>query len=185
MAIASTQTDTMTKWELDPAHTLVEFGVKHMMVTTVRGRFAGVRGTILADEAHPENSQMGAEIDAGTIDTGNEQRDAHLRSSDFLDVENFPTITFKSTRVDVLGGDHLRVVGDLTIRGVTREVELDTTVNGRGKTPYGTEVAGLSAATSIRRKDFGLEWNVALDAGGWLVGEDVKITLEVEAVKQD
>jgi polyisoprenoid-binding protein YceI len=185
MAITQAQTDTRTKWELDPTHTLVEFGVKHMMVTTVRGRFAGVRGTLLADEARPENSEFDAEIDAGTIDTRNDQRDAHLRSADFLDADNFPTITFRSTRVDVLNEDRLRVVGDLTIRGVTQEVELDTTVNGRGKTPFGTEVVGLSAATSIRRKDFGLEWNVALDTGGWLVGEEVKITLEVEAVKQD
>jgi polyisoprenoid-binding protein YceI len=185
VAITETEVDTRTKWEIDPAHTLVEFGVKHMMVTTVRGRFAGVRGTIFADESNPQNSEMEAEIDADTIDTRNEQRDAHLRSADFLDAENFPTITFKSTRVDVSSGDHLRLVGNLTIRGITREVELDTVVNGRGKTPFGTEVVGLTAETSLRRKDFGLEWNVALDTGGWLVGEDVKITLEVEAVKQD
>ena len=148
-----TQTRTTT-WEIDPAHTLVELSAKHMMFTTVKGRFTGVRGTIIED-ADPTQSAVDVEIDAATITTGDIQRDAHLRSPDFLDVEQYPTITFRSTRVE---GTHerFRVVGDLTIRGVTREVVMDSEFVGRGTNPYGKEVAGYTATGQINRKDFGL-----------------------------
>ena len=182
--VGSQTAEAVSVWQLDPTHTLVDFSAKHMMVTTVRGRFSGIRGTIRLDEQDVTRSSVEAEIDAPTISTGVDQRDAHLRSADFLHVEQYPAITFKSRRIERKGDDDVRVVGDLTIRGTTREVALDATINGRGATPFGTEVIGISAETSINRKDFGLNWNVALEAGGWLVGDRIKITLEVEAVRQ-
>ena len=178
------QVETPTIWQIDPAHTLIEFAVKHMMFATVKGHFGSVNGTIVEDAADPSRSSVEVEIDAASIDTREEKRDAHLRSPDFLDVQNYPTITFKSSRVERAGQDRLRVVGDLTIHGTTREVVLDTTINGRGTNPFGLEVAGFTAETTINRRDFGLTWNVALEAGGVLVGDTVKILLEVEAVKQ-
>lgn len=183
-AATATPATGVTRWEIDPAHTLVEFSAKHMMVTTVRGRFAGVKGTIELNESDHSKSSVVAEIDASTLDTRTEQRDNHLRSADFLHVEQHPLITFKSTDVEAVGHDRSKVTGDLTIRGTTRPVTLDTTLNGRGKTPFGTEVIGFSAETSINRKDWGLNWNVALEAGGFLVGDTIKITLEVEAIRQ-
>lgn len=173
-----------TTWQIDPAHTLVEFAAKHMMFTTVKGRFTGVRGTIVDHQDDPSQSSVEAEIDAATITTGDEQRDTHLRSADFLDVENHPTISLKSTRIEG-SKEHFRVIGDLTIRGTTREVTLDANFNGRGRNPYGKDVAGFSAETEINRKDFGLTWNVALEAGGWLVGDRIKIELDVQAVRQE
>jgi polyisoprenoid-binding protein YceI len=174
-----------TTWAIDPSHSLVEFGVKHMMFATVKGRFTGVRGTINLDEADLSRSSVRVEIDAASIDTRDERRDAHLRSGDFFDAETYPVLTFKSTRVEPAGPDRLKVTGDLTIRGVTRQVTLDATINGRGVTPWGNEVAGYSAETQINRKDYGLNWNAALESGGVLVGDTVKIALEVEAGKQD
>jgi polyisoprenoid-binding protein YceI len=183
-ATTAPQVEKPTIWQIDPAHTLVEFAVKHMMFTTVKGRFGGVHGTIVDDAADPSRSSVEVEIDAASIDTREEKRDAHLRSPDFLDVESYPTITFKSSRVEHAGQDRLRVIGDLTIHGNTREVVLDTTINGRGTNPFGLEVAGFSGETTINRRDFGLNWNMALEAGGVLVGDTVKILLEIEAVKQ-
>ena len=174
----------VTVWQIDPAHTLVEFSAKHMMFTTVKGRFAGVKGTIRVDGQDVTRSSVEAEIDAATLDTRTTDRDNHLRSPDFLHVEQHPTITFRSTRVERAGDDRVKVIGDLTIRGTTRQVTLDTTLNGQGKTPFGTTVAGFTAETSINRKDFGLNWNVALEAGGFLVGDTIKIQIEVEAVQQ-
>lgn len=184
MSIATPETTTRTVWNFDPTHSQVEFSAKHMMVTTVRGRFNEVTGTIVADEANHANSSVDVEIAAASIDTRNEQRDAHLRSADFLDVENYPTISFKSTGIDVLAADNLKVTGDLTVHGVTRPVTLDATINGQGKSPFGTEVAGISLEGSINRKDFGLNWNVALETGGVLVSDKIKIDIEIEAVKQ-
>jgi polyisoprenoid-binding protein YceI len=176
------QASRRTTWEIDPKHTLVELSVKHMMFTTVKGRFADVGGTITIDEDDPAGYSVEAEIGAASIDTREEQRDAHLRSADFLDAETYPTITFTSRRVEPgRARDELRVIGDLTIRGVTREVALDTTLNGRGQNPWGQQVAGFTAETTINRKDFGLNWNAALEAGGVLVGETVKILIEVQA----
>jgi len=173
-----------TVWDFDPAHTLVEFSARHMMVATVKGRFTSVRGRIIDVADDPAQSSVEAEIDAASLDSREERRDGHLKSADFLDVEHFPSITFTSTRVQPLGGDRLRITGDLQIRGTSRPVTFEASLNGRGKTPYGTEIAGFSAEAQINRKDWGLNWNVALESGGLLVGETVKITIELEAVKQ-
>jgi polyisoprenoid-binding protein YceI len=173
-----------TLWAIDPYHTLVEFSAKHMMVTTVRGKFGVVRGSLKLDETDLTNSAVDVEIETASITTGVEQRDTHLKSGDFLLAEQYPLITFKSTRIDSVGADRYKVFGDLTIRGTTREVALDATFNGQGTTPYGAEVAGFEATTTINRKDFGANWNVALETGGILVSENVKINLEVEAVKK-
>lgn len=184
MATQQTQSPTRTTWQIDPAHTLIEFSARHMMVTTVKGRFTGIHGTITLDEANPAQSSVEAEIDAKTLETGAEQRNQHLRSADFLEVDKYPTITFKGTRVEVEGRERAKVHGNLTIHGVTREVVLDAELTGFNRTPYGTDVAGFEARTQINRKDFGLLWNVALETGGILVGDTVKIELAVEAVKQ-
>ena len=175
---------TRSTWQLDPAHTLVEFSGKHMMFTTVKGHFKSVRGTIVLDEADPSRSSVEVEIDTPSLYSGVEYRDTHLKSPDFLDSERHPTITFKSTRVGLLGSDHAKVIGDLTIRGITRQVVLDTELSGRGKNPMGQEVISFDARTSINRKDFGLTWNMALETGGFLVGDHIKIELAVEAMKQ-
>lgn len=181
---ATTYPITRSTWEFDPAHTSVEFRVKHMMVTTVKGRFTGVQGKIIGNVEDPAQSDVNVVIDAASIDTRNDQRDAHLRSADFLDVEKFPHITFKSAHVEHIGDDELKVIGDLTVRNVTKEVTLDVTLNGTGKSPYGMELTGLEAKTTINRKEFGLNWNVALETGGWLVGDEIKIEIDVEAIKQ-
>lgn len=181
---ATTTLDTRTTWAIDPSHTSVEFGVKHMMFTTVKGRFAGVNGAIELDEANIAGSSVSVEIDVATVDTRDEKRDAHLRSADFFDVEQFPTIAFQSTRVVPKSSGDLRVFGNLSIHGVTREVELDVTFNGKAKNPWGSEVAGFEASTRISRKDFGMEFNVPLDGGGLLVGDEIKITIDIEATKQ-
>jgi polyisoprenoid-binding protein YceI len=173
-----------SSWQLDPAHTLVEFSGKHMMFTTVKGHFKSVRGTILLDEADPSRSSVEVEIETPSLYSGVEYRDNHLKSADFLDIERHPTITFKSTRVELLSSDRAKVFGDLTIRGITREVALDTELSGRGKDPRGREVISFDARTQINRKDFGLTWNVALETGGFLVGDIIKIELAVEAIKQ-
>jgi len=174
-------------WEIDPAHTRVEFGVKHMMFTTVRGRFAELEGAIELDPSSPEASSVRVDIPAAGIDTGLEARDEHLRSPDFFDVGNHPTIRFRSSRVTgslELGGE-FEVEGELTIRGVTREVTLTGTFEGTGADPWGGTRAGFSASTTIDRRDYGLTWNQALEAGGILVGNDVKISLQVQAVLQE
>lgn len=175
---------TRTVWSIDPAHSSVEFGVKHMMFTTVKGRFPGVQGTIVLDRQDPMGSAVEVEIDATTVDTRDEKRDGHLRSGDFFDVEKYPAIRFRSTRVERTGEDRARIHGDLTIRDVTKPVVLETEYHGSGTNPWGTEVAGFHAETRINRKDFGLEWNAPLEAGGVLVGEDVRIEIDVEATRQ-
>lgn len=173
-----------TKWVIDPAHTLLEFSVKHMMIATVKGRFSGVEGGLYADLPDLTTADIEVTADANTVDTREAQRDQHLRSADFFDVENFPQITFKSNRIERTGNDAYKIIGDLTIRGVTREVAFDTTFEGMGKDPWGGERAGFSAEAKINRKDFGLNWNAVLETGGILVGEQVKISVEVEVVKQ-
>jgi len=177
-----------TTWKIDPAHSSVEFAVKHMMFTTVRGRFKSFSGSITVDEDEPENSSVEVEIDAASIDTGVEDRDTHLRSADFLDVERYPTITFRSTRVEGAldeEGSRFRVVGELTIRDTAMEVALDATFEGVGKDPWGGERAGFAATTEIDRRDWGLRWNQALETRGILVGNEVRIELAVQAVKQE
>ena len=176
-----------TMWKIDPAHSSVEFAVKHMMFTTVRGRFKGVDGTITVDEDNPKNSSVEVDIDAASIDTGSEDRDTHLRSAEFLDVENHPRITFRSRRVEgahAEQGDRFRVTGDLTIRDTTMEVTLDATFEGIGQDPWGGLRAGFGATTEIDRRDWGLRWNQALETGGVLVGNNVRIEIDVQAVKQ-
>jgi polyisoprenoid-binding protein YceI len=181
----ATQTATeQTTWTFDPAHTLVEFSVKHMMVSTVKGRFSDVEGTITGSIDDPTDALVEVRIGAASIDTRNEQRDGHLKSADFLDVDHYPDITFKSTTIEQLSENHLKVHGDLTIRGVTRPVELDAAINGVGTSPWGQQVAGISLEAIITRQDFGLTWNVGLETGGVLVGNTAKISIEVEAVKQ-
>jgi polyisoprenoid-binding protein YceI len=173
-------------WQIDPAHTTVQFAVKHMMFTTVRGRFKDVKGTIEVDEQSPANSSVSVEMAAASIDTGVADRDTHLKSADFLDVEKYPTLTFRSKRIEgALGkaGDQFRVVGDLTIHGTTKEVTLDCIYGGRGKDPWGGERAGAEAKTKIDRREWGLEWNQALEAGGLLIGHEVRIEIEAQAVK--
>jgi polyisoprenoid-binding protein YceI len=182
---AKTGTNVST-WTADPAHTLVEFSGKHMMITTVKGSFTGVQATILFDEADITNSSASATIDASTLYTGIEYRDNHLRSGDFLDVENHPQLTFESKRIKTTRNeDEFRIIGDLTIRGVTKEVVLDTTLEGRGPGMDGKERIAFTARTAINRKDFGLTWNVLLEKGALLVGETVKIELHVQAIQQE
>jgi polyisoprenoid-binding protein YceI len=183
-AATTTQTPALTTWSIDPAHSHVEFAVKHLMIATVRGRFAIVQGTVRTDDADPSKAGVEVEIDADSIDTRQAQRDAHLKSADFFDVETFPKLTFKSTRIDGVDGDAFKLTGDLTIHGVTRPVTLDVTSEGRGKDPWGGERAGFSATGKIKRSEFGLTWNQVLETGGFAVGDDIKITLDVELVKQ-
>jgi polyisoprenoid-binding protein YceI len=186
MTTPATASRTTSDWTFDTSHTLVEFSARHMMITTVKGRMAGVRGTITIDEAHPERSTVAVEIDAASIDTHSEQRDAHLRSADFLDVEQHPTLTFQSRRVEgarAATGTRFRVIGELTIRGTTREVSLDAVLEGRGRDPWGGERVSFSADTRVDRRDFGLVWNQTLEAGGLLVSDEIRIHLQVQAVR--
>lgn len=175
---------TLQRWEIDSSHSGVHFSARHMVVAKVRGQFARWSGTVLAQDGDLARGQVNVVIDAASIDTGVADRDAHLRSADFFDVEQYPEITFASTRVVELGENQYRVFGDLTIRGVTREVELEVEYAGTAQDPWGNERAGFSASTSIDRKDFGLTWNKVLEAGGVMVGDRINIELEVEAVKQ-
>jgi polyisoprenoid-binding protein YceI len=170
-------------WELDTAHTQIEVSVKHMMVTTVKGHFKKFSGTVEIDEQTPEVSAVDVTIETSSIDTGQDQRDAHLRSPDFLDADQFPTATYKSKSVELLGKDRARILGDLTIRGVTREVPLEVTFEGETKNMYGRRLAAFTAQGTFNRKDFGLEWNVALETGGWLVSDQVKINIEAQALQ--
>jgi polyisoprenoid-binding protein YceI len=179
----TTPATTQTTWRIDPVHSHIEFSVRHLMITTVKGRFTGVDGTVTTDEANPANDSADVRIEASTIDTREPQRDAHLRSADFLDVEKFPHLTFKSTRIADRKGSEFTLVGSLTIHGVTKEVGLHVTDEGRGKDPWGGARAGFSATTKINRKDYGLIWNQPLETGGVLVGDEVKIHLELQFVK--
>ena len=171
-------------WQIDPNHSHIQFSVRHMMISTVRGRFERFAGTIEGDEQDPTRSRVEVQIEAASVDTRAPQRDADLRSPNFLDAENYPYLTFKSTRIEQTDSSHGRIIGDLTIRGVTREVVLDVEYAGQAKSPWGTTSAGFSATTKINRKDWGLAWNVALETGGVMVGDEVTINIELELVKQ-
>lgn len=181
---AATETETTTTWAVDPAHSNVEFSVRHLMISTVKGRFADVKGTVVTDELTPTRAVVDITIGVASIDTREAQRDAHLRSGDFFDAEQFPSLTFHGTRLDGAVNGAFKLAGDLTIRGVSREVVLDVTAEGRGKDPWGGERAGYSATTKIKRSEFGLTWNQLLETGGVAVGDDVKITLDLELIKQ-
>ena len=173
-----------TVWTIDPAHTGVEFAVRHLMISSVKGRFTTVAGTVVGADGHPSGASVDITIDPASIDTREAQRDAHLRSADFLDVEKFPTLTFKSRRSFDVNGDTFKLAGDLTIHGVTREVVLDVESQGRTQDPWGNERTGFSAVTRIKRSDYGLVWNQALETGGVVVGDEIKISIEAELIKQ-
>lgn len=173
-------------WQLDPAHSSIEFSVKHMMMTTVRGRFKEFRGTLTADEEHPMGCCVDVEIDVASIDTGTPDRDAHLRSADFFDAEHYPTITFRSRRAEgefAKEGDSFRVPGELTIRDTTTQIVLECVYQGRGADPWGKERAGFSCSAEIDRREWGLKWNQAMETGGVLVANKVRIETEVQFVK--
>jgi len=175
----------MTTYTIDPAHSVADFKVRHLMVSNVRGEFSGVTGTVQFDAENPANSKVEATIPVGSIQTREPQRDTHLKSADFFDVENFPQIKFVSTKVAKEDDEEYKVTGDLTIHGVTKEVTLE--VEGpapEAKDPWGNRKSGASAKTKINRKDFGLVWNMALETGGVLVGEDVQIHLDLELTRQ-
>jgi polyisoprenoid-binding protein YceI len=168
---------------LDPNHTVVGAVARHLMVSKVRGSFGTVAGVITIAE-QPTESSVSVTIDAASFDTGNVDRDNHLRAADFLDVATHPTITFQSTRVAKQDGARFSLAGDLTIRGVTREVELDVEFEGVAKSPWGQEVIGFSASTELDREEFGITWNQALETGGVLVGKKVKVEISAECVRQ-
>ncbi len=179
-----TATAALTVWEIDPAHTMIELAVRHMMISTVKGRFSDVRGTVRVDDDEPTTAEIDVTVDAASIDTRQPDRDTHLRSADFLDVENHPEIHFRSTGVERTGEGRYRVTGDLTIRDTTREVVLDAEEQGRGTDPWGAERAGYRATARLDRRDFGLTWNQALETGGVLVGNEVRIAIETELIRQ-
>jgi polyisoprenoid-binding protein YceI len=184
MSTPSTPQISVATWNIDPVHTAAEFKVKHMMISNVKGHFTAVTGVMHVDESDITKSHIEASIDVASIDTRDEQRDTHLKSADFLDADKFPKLTFESTSVTRRAEGELAVTGRLTIHGVIREVVLD--VEGPTpptKDPWGNTRLGVSATTKISRKDFGLTWNAALETGGFLVGDEVTITLEAEFVK--
>ena len=173
-----------TTWQIDAAHSHVEFAVKHLMIATVKGRFGAVSGAVTTNGDGVAGAAVDVTIDASSVDTREPQRDTHLRSADFFDVATFPAITFRSTRVVPAGDGALTLTGDLTIHGVTRPITLAVTDEGAAKDPWGGDRRAFSATGRLSRKDFGLTWNQALEAGGVLVGDDVRISLEVELVRQ-
>lgn len=171
-------------WQLDTAHSEIQFKVRHMMVSWVRGQFENFSGNVHLDEQNPANTRVDITIDAASINTRQADRDGHLRSPDFLDVENHPTLTFVSKRVEVTGKNRAKLIGDLTIRGVSKEVPLDVHYAGQSTSPFGPFVnAGFSAETTINRKDWGLGWNAVVESGGVLVGEEIVISIEMELTK--
>jgi polyisoprenoid-binding protein YceI len=188
MAAATAVRPGVTTWQLDPTHSSVEFSVKHMMMTTVRGRFRNVQATLRGDRDHPEDAGIEATIDASSIDTGVADRDAHLRGADFFDAEQHAHITFRSTSVENAPrqeGDRFRVVGDLVIRDSSMEVVLDCEYQGRGTDPWGKTRAGFSFRTEIDRREWGLRWNQAIETGGVLVANKVRIEGEVQFVRHE
>ena len=186
-ASTAVQTGTPT-WQLDPAHSSVEFSVKHMMMTTVRGRFKGLRATLTGDRDHPEVAGVEATLDAASVDTGVADRDGHLRGPDFFDAERFPAITFRSTRIEGTPpkqeGDRFRLAGELTIRDSVMGIVLDCEYHGRGTDPWGKTRAGFDFRTEIDRREWGLRWNQALETGGVLVANKVRVEGEVQFVRQ-
>ena len=171
-------------WIIDSSHTRVTFSVRHMMVANVHGQFETIEGKVDFNPDHPDQTSVDLRIDAASITTRDAQRDAHLRSPDFFDTDRYPYLLFKSKRVEVLDDKHGRLVGDLTIRDVTKEVALDVEYNGTYKNPWGKLVAGFGGTTKINRKDWGLNWNVALETGGWLVSDSIAINIDLEIVQQ-
>lgn len=188
MAAASAVRAGTPTWQLDGAHSSVEFSVKHMMMTTVRGRFKDVQATLRGDRDHPDDAGVEATIGVASIDTGQPDRDTHLRSGDFFDAEHFPRITFRTTRVEnppKQDGDRFRVTGELTIRDSAMEITLDCEYQGRGTDPWGKTRAGFSFRTELDRREWGLKWNQALETGGVLVANKVRVEGEVQFVRQE
>ena len=184
MSTLATPATAVTTWKIDPVHSVVEFKVKHMMISNVKGQFTGVTGTLSLDEADLTQSSVEAAIEITSIHTRDEGRDAHLKSADFFDAEQFPTMQLKSTHIALQADSEIVVTGDLTIKGVTRTVKF--VVEGptpAAKDPWGNTRIGLAATTRINRKDFGLTWNAALETGGVMVGEEISITLDLQFVK--
>jgi len=171
-------------WQIDPAHSQIQFSVRHMMISNVRGRFENFTGAIEFEEKDPTRSLVDVQIEAASINTREAQRDIHLKSPDFLNAEKYPYLSFKSKRIEKIDDTHGRVIGDLTIRDVTKEVALDVEYAGQAKSPWGTVSAGFSATAKINRKDWGLTYNQVLETGGVMVGDVVNITIDSEIVKQ-
>lgn len=181
---ATPSTATRTVWQLDPSHLEIGFAVRHLMISTVKGRFGATAATVTTEGEDFASAEVEVTIPVASVDTREPKRDAHLRSADFFDAERYPVMTFKSRRVRPLDKHHYQLIGDLTIRGVTREVTLDVHTEGFVRDPWGNDRAGFSAHGTINRQDFGLTYNMALETGGVLVGDEVKLTFEVELTKQ-
>lgn len=171
------------KWTVDPAHSSIDFSTKHMMVTTVRGQFTEFNADINADPENMADADITFTIDTASVDTRNADRDNHLRSGDFFDAEKYPTMTFKATKIEAKGGNEYAITGDLTIRDVTHPATFDVTYEGTFKDPWGNQKAGFTGETKISRKDWNLTWNVALEAGGMLVSDQVKISFDIQATQ--
>ena len=181
---APTSLDLTGTWDIDPAHTRLGFAARHAMVATVRGNFGVFSGEIHIDQADPTRSTAEVRVDTASLTTGNEQRDGHLKGADFLDVEKYPELVFRSTRAEVVDSDTYKLYGELTVRDQTRPVTLELDFQGSSPDPFGNLRAGVEGRTTINRKDWGLTWNVAIEGGGILVGEKVKLELDVSAVKR-
>ncbi len=175
---------TLSKWKVDPTHSGVEFSVKHMMIARVKGSFKNFEASIEADPADLTTADIEFKVDLSSVDTGSADRDTHLKSGDFFDVEKYPHMTFKSTEISKKNEDEYNVTGDLTLHGHTQPVTFTATFEGEGKDPWGNHVAGFAAEGKVNRTEFGLTYNAALETGGVLVGEDVKVSLQIEAAKQ-
>jgi polyisoprenoid-binding protein YceI len=185
MSTAVQPEPSVTTWQIDPVHSTAQFKVKHLMISNVKGEFTSIKGTLQLDSSDVTNSSLEVAIDANSINTREPQRDTHLKSADFFDVEKSPNITFKSSSVTKKASGEFAVEGDLTIHGMTRKVTLNVEApSAPQKDPWGGTRIGIEAATKINRKDFGLNWNAALEAGGFMVGDEVSVTLDVEFVKQ-
>jgi polyisoprenoid-binding protein YceI len=181
----ASQSTKPTQWQIDPAHSAAHFSVRHLMISNVRGEFTKLSGSALLNPADPAKSTVEITIEAASVNTREPQRDEHLRSADFFDVANHPTLTFRSKRVEALGGENFKLSGDLTIRGVTKVVTFD--VEGPTapvKDPWGNIRAGVTASAKINRKDFGVAFNALTETGGLVVGDEVKITVEAELIQQ-
>jgi polyisoprenoid-binding protein YceI len=182
---AASQGTKPTQWQIDPAHSAAHFSVRHLMISNVRGEFTKISGSAVLNPADLTKSTVEITIEAASVNTREPQRDEHLRSADFFDVASYPTLTFRSKRIESLGAENFKLTGDLTIRGVTKEVTFD--VEGPTpsvKDPWGNIRAGVTASAKLNRKDFGLVWNALTEAGGIVVGDDVKITIEAELIQQ-
>lgn len=178
-----TQPTAAKPWEVDVTHTEIEFSARHMMISNVKGRFSNPTGSVSFDPGRPDGLKLEVSIPVATIDTRNDQRDAHLRAPDFFDAEHFPVMTFKGKRIEGDIDGEFQLAGDLTIRGVTREVTLDVTAEGAATDPYGNDRLGFSATGKISRAEFGLTWNMALETGGVVVGDQIKIIVNTELMR--